>query len=283
MELSNLTRTAQLLVENPGVFCRGVRSRWRARRGLPADADLLSINGIQVPYRKEFASYLNNLYHGARDVANRSLMEHWLRPGDTMIDVGANIGRTSVIALGCVGAAGQVHSFEPVPRYYEMLCAIQRANPSCQLVIQSAAVGDRNGTTPITLCRDNIGANTLIPQLLAEWETASTLEVPIVRLDEYIQANGLKRVTLIVIDAEGYEFPVLRGLERYWQAGFRPRIICELHARSGRYLGYTSDDLMEYLASYDYTVRRVLNPRKQIHVRDVEAGDVILIPKNKSR
>src|SRR5262245_50380439 len=58
-----------------------------------------------------------------------TLLHQLLRPGDTFVDVGANIGYLSAVALARVGATGRVLSFEPVAAYCERLEAARRMNP----------------------------------------------------------------------------------------------------------------------------------------------------------
>ena len=58
------------------------------------------------------------MYYGSYAVPIVETMKRTLRPGDTFLDVGANIGYLSAIAAGLVGVTGQVHCFEPVPDYF---------------------------------------------------------------------------------------------------------------------------------------------------------------------
>ena len=53
----------------------------------------------------------------------------YLKEGDTFIDIGANVGYISVFAMGLVGKTGSVHSFEPVPQYFNRLKIIKEDNP----------------------------------------------------------------------------------------------------------------------------------------------------------
>ena len=61
------------------------------------------------------------------------------------------------------------------------------------------------------------GQNTLVPSYKTTLEITQTLEVPVVRLDSYIEAHRIGRVSMIKIDTEGFELPILRGLTRYFE------------------------------------------------------------------
>jgi FkbM family methyltransferase len=45
-------------------------------------------------------------------------MRHVLKPGDGIVDAGANIGWFSLVVGQCVGATGRIYAFEPQPRVF---------------------------------------------------------------------------------------------------------------------------------------------------------------------
>ena len=101
----------------------------------------------------------------------------------------------------------------------------------------------------------------------------------VIRLDEYIVEKGLEQVAMIHIDAEGFEYPVLRGLERFFNdQRYRPPIICEINPRAYGALGITRQDISDYLDCYGYGVFSVLNPKRRVNLNAIEQGDVLLLP-----
>jgi len=60
-------------------------------------------------------------FAGEFDSRATRLFRAILRPGDTVIDGGANIGYFSLLSARCVGATGHVHAFEPMPETYSSL------------------------------------------------------------------------------------------------------------------------------------------------------------------
>jgi FkbM family methyltransferase len=61
--------------------------------------------------------------YGEYSESEVELMRHFLRPGDTVIDVGANIGDLTVPIAGLVGETGQVYAIESNPEMFNVLCA----------------------------------------------------------------------------------------------------------------------------------------------------------------
>lgn len=55
--------------------------------------------------------------------SENALMVRLVRPGDTVVDVGGNIGTVTLALAERVGAGGQVHVFEPQRLVFQLLCA----------------------------------------------------------------------------------------------------------------------------------------------------------------
>src|SRR2546428_4961029 len=58
---------------------------------------------------------------GEYEPSTSRLVKGLLRPGDSFIDVGANIGYFTLLAATCVGLTGRVFAYEPVPEVYQRL------------------------------------------------------------------------------------------------------------------------------------------------------------------
>jgi len=198
------------------------------------------------------------MYLGLYEPATARTMTRFLRPGDTFVDIGANIGYLSAVGANLVGRWGQVHCFEPVPRYFQRLQRLAETNPKYAIYPHQAAAGDAAGTATVRTSITSIGANTIIPGHAVEEEVADTMEVPMVRLDAWIRDARLSLIALIKIDTEGFEFPVLRGLQEFFETvEAPPPIIVEIHPEAYPLLGYTLSDLSAYMHRYRYQAYRL--------------------------
>ena len=113
------------------------------------------VNGVKFPFFfNEYARY-RSLYLG---LGNKTVVKTLLRnlkKGTTFIDVGANIGHISAIGLGCVGRSGQVHSFEPVPMYFEKLLHMKMLNKKFNnIFLNNFALGETYGSMNIDVSRN---------------------------------------------------------------------------------------------------------------------------------
>lgn|SRR5208282_3283972 len=273
------SRAASLLARNPSLFCRVMLAKLNTTRRMPALPVSRRINNVVFEYGLENYRGTAPMYFGSYALLVIDAMKRFLKPGDVFFDVGANVGYLSAIAAGFVGVRGQVHAFEPVPEYFEKLQRLAQLNSEYSIATNASAAGANPGACTIYVTREP-GQNTLVPSYKSGPEITATLDVPVVRLDSYIEANRIDRIALIKIDAEGYEFPILRGLERYFaSSNSRPAIICEIAPRAYPLMGSKLSDLAAYMARFGYSARDLVdavNPIDLCAIQHVE--DVLFLP-----
>lgn len=141
-----------------------------------------------------------------------------LRPGDIFLDIGANIGYYSMLALDLVGPSGQVHAFEVDERPLRCLRKTRRAQRLSNLFIHTVAIGDRTGTA--NFYQDPDSGHSHLTQ------NSGARRVAITTLDDWSNQVELPRVRAIKIDIEGAEILALHGA-RQFIAKHRPVWVCE--------------------------------------------------------
>ncbi len=139
-----------------------------------------------------------------------------LNPGDTAIDVGANLGSHTIPFARRVGHEGRVLAFEPQPRVFELLRANVELNELRNVELHGAACGAAPGEVelpPVDYAREANFGGVNVRDLEAAGRGAgvSGERIPVVTLDEAVPAQ---RVRLLKIDVEGMEREVLAGASR---------------------------------------------------------------------
>jgi len=245
---------------------------------LPKSPHRQEINGILFEFDFDFDPVIKYMYWGTYETHIIALIKKFLRPGDVFVDVGANIGYISAIALGVLGKSGQVHSFEPVPQYFNRLKKIAELNKEYDIVVNQCALSDRAGTAKIDISNcQNIGWNTMVPDFMHKDTAKETIEIETCTLDRYTKEKELKKIALIKIDTEGFEFPVLMGLKSYFEENaHRPVIICEIAPASYPLLGYSLKQLSEYMEKYGYRAFDAVNNDVEIDLSLLKSTTDIL-------
>lgn len=203
-----------------------------------------------------------------KDVRVVRAFENILRRGDVALDVGANIGRMSVLASRLVGPTGRVFSFEPSPKVVSSLYRNLAINRCSNVVVRTFALADYDGVTCFHM---PVGTNSAWGSL-REIGTGASIEVEVfVRsLDSLAELPG--PIRLLKIDVEGADLKVVRGAANLIRTQ-RPMIILEYSPDWIRQLGDDPLWLEKFLLEEGYYAyelldngpRRLTNfPEKQI-------------------
>lgn len=143
----------------------------------------------------------------------RQFYSTFLRPGDLVFDVGANLGNYAE-ALCAVGAT--VVAIEPDPRNLKVL---RKRLKSEHVYIESCALGSSEGTGDLRIASDRVDVSTFCERWVenqnVEWQ--GTVRVRVRTLDSIANKYGIPKY--VKVDAEGYDAEVLRGMS------FRPEIV----------------------------------------------------------
>lgn len=171
-----------------------------------------------------------------------------LRPGMTVLDVGANKGLYSLVSARAVGPTGHVYAFEPVPALLSNLQGHIELNQITNVTMVGQAACDRIGTTTFFVNRtgSGTGQGSLVRAITQEQITVETTT-----LDEFKRRNGIARVGAIKIDVEGAELLVLAGMEGILRED-RPVILIEHNETALRRQGTSGQALFERLVGHGY-------------------------------
>jgi FkbM family methyltransferase len=145
-----------------------------------------------------------------------------VKPGDTVLDVGANIGIVSLWLSKLVGPTGRVHAFEPNPELCEMLAQAIRRNEASNICPYAIALGARTDQLDLRIRSGNTGSGSLVPK--DGLGGSKVFSVPVRTLDAVVAEERIESIRLIKIDVEGFEAEVFRGGLRVLQST-RPQAI----------------------------------------------------------
>lgn len=158
------------------------------------------------------------------------IKEH-LPTHETILDIGANIGNHTLYFSNFL-EYDAIYAFEPVPANFDILEKNTRNYP--RVHISQTAIGDHSGYVNIWPEMSNMGASRVSPE--------GTILTTLTTIDALWQYG----VTLMKIDVEGYEIPVLLGAEKTIKRD-KPAILIE--AWSGR-----TGETAELLSSWGYHI-----------------------------
>lgn len=239
--------------------------RWRLIRWLqarerqlaalpPQDVRLVGRLRMRVDPRDENGRRVFVEGYDPREQLTRLFIE-LLRPGDNVLDIGANVGYYSMVASHLVGPTGAVHAFEASPYVLPWLESSVRLSgrSGANIHVHGVAVADRCGEVEFHAARPEKTGFSSIRDLGSE--TAATTTVPCTSIDAL--AAALPTIRLVKLDIEGAELLALRGMSRLIERD-RPWIISELDDQFLRSLGGSADDMVGFLRARGYDLSRVV-------------------------
>lgn len=183
---------------------------------------------------------------GGFESAEIQFLRRCLRPGMTVLDIGAHHGLYSLVASKSVRSRGHVHSFEPSPRERRLLELNLHFNLRQNVSVHANALGSDRGRASLFLV-EGIGDGCNSLRSPSGCENTHTVEVDIVSLDDFIQENGISAVDFIKMDVEGAELSVLQGASRLLSSSVRPWILAEIYDLRTEPWGYPAREILEFL------------------------------------
>jgi len=174
-----------------------------------------------------------------------------VRPGDHVIDAGANIGFFTMLLAGAVGPAGSVRAFEPLEHLFDALSRSTAENHfESRAELHRVALSDMPGTAHLRHAPSttNFGG----AHLVAGGETPHGHEdvpVPMEPLDSYLDD---RRVAFVKMDVEGAEPKLIHGAPSLLERD-RPVILSELHNAQLRAVsGVSATEFIAQMRERDY-------------------------------
>ena len=179
------------------------------------------------------------------------LIKSLVRQGDTVVDVGANIGFITLLASRMVGSEGKVIAFEPVPSTCAALNANLALNGATNVVVHELALSDTAGVVTINEGpRRNKGLSSIRPI------NESTVQQRVRASPFDGMGQQTTRIRVVKIDVEGAEQLVLEGM-RNTLTRHRPHLIVELTGEFLANFGHSAASISELLTPLGYECHEI--------------------------
>lgn len=179
-----------------------------------------------------------------------NLFESYIKEGDVVLDLGANIGYYTLVAAKNVGKSGKVYAFEPDPENFAYLKKNVEINNYQNVVCVQKAVSNVNGMSKLYLHKFQTGAYTLFGK------GDDYVEIETVRLDDFFKDKN-HRVDMIKLDIEGSEGIALVGAQKILKENKNIKIISEILPDAMKKSAVNTGQLFNLLIDYGFSIYQI--------------------------
>lgn len=241
--------------------------RWQiGSRLAPGPVAVPFVDSTRLLVARGMTGATGNWYCGLHEHCEMAFVLHALRETDLFLDVGANIGSYTILASGAAGARSI--AVEPVPATFAHLRTNIALNGlEGRVRSWQGGLADKAGSLTFTSGLDTVN------HVLAAGEQAAGVEVPVMTLDELL---GGEAPTLIKIDVEGYERPVLAGAQRTLADPRLLAVIMETNGSGARY-GASDDELVSTMREHGFGMYAYDVFARHLNVAERGGGNTIFV------
>lgn len=193
--------------------------------------------------------------NGELETGTRRLIQRYLKPGDSFVDVGANIGMLALAAARAMHGKGNIIAFEPFEQTARMLEKSLWMNGfSHMATVHHAAVSSKKGFQHLHLGGTS-GHHSLFDLDTVSKLDRKSVEVSLTTLDASIAEKD--QVTLLKIDAEGAELDVIAGGNRLLTSNPDIALVVEFGPSHLRRIGISQDEWLDSFKKLGFDFRAI--------------------------
>lgn len=179
-----------------------------------------------------------------------------IKKGQTVLDIGANVGYYTVLASKLVGEKGKVYAFEPDLRNFKLLQKNIKLN-NCQNVFPyKIGLADQDKIAKLLSDKANPGESRLA---VTKDEKAISQKIKITTLNKFASLKRIKRFDVIKIDIEGAEIKALKGAQEALSKIKKVTLFIECNTRALERFSNSYQDLITILNQLGFDIETIIN------------------------
>jgi len=248
---------------------------------------IVNVNDESYSIRRTFESYAQNKVH---EKATTELFKKVVKEGNTVVDLGANIGYFTLLAAKIVGPKGKVFAFEPEPKNYSYLVKNINLNNYNQVTALQKAVSNKKGETKLYICDYDTGHHTInqyegIESYSRGRKTKEHfIEIETIILDEFFK-NKEESINVIKMDIEGAESLALAGMDNILKNNKKLKMFIEFFPLLIEKMGNSPREFIKkLLGDYQFSISVIPDDYDALKGRMIKinsANDVMVFRKKK--
>lgn len=172
----------------------------------------------------------------------------FIKDGDTIFDIGANIGYYSIF-LGKKFKSAKIYAFEPIPQTFQSFRKNIALNKIKNIKPFNFGFDNKNGT--VTFYYYKAGSGNASARILNKAEKNIEVRCKVMKIDDFVKKQKIKKIDFIKCDVEGAELNVFKGAVKTLREQ-HPVIMVEMLRKWALAFGYHPNETIEFLKKLGY-------------------------------
>lgn len=210
---------------------------------------------------------------GWNEFESVKLCRQFVKPGMTVIDVGAHIGYYTRLLSELVGRSGRVFAFEAHPDNYAVLKQNLRGRKYSNVEIYNCAVSDQKGKMQLYVSSGSSNHSLL----MGYTEESGIIDVESITIDSFLSEKGIKSVDFMKMDVEGAEPLVIAGMRNMIASSPKFSLLAEYNPQALLSGNIAPDKFLRDLHETGFQVQTVPNDATMNQTMDGDTNEVINI------
>lgn len=187
------------------------------------------------------------------------LVRNLIKKGDTVLDIGANIGYYTLIFAKLVGREGKVFAFEPDLENFNLLKKNVKINGYRNIILVNKAVSNKNGKEKLYISIYNKGDH----RIFDVNDGRKYIEIETIKLDDYFK-NYNGNIDFIKIDVQGAEGGVIEGMLNLLEKNRDLKILSEFVPSLSTLFGFKPKEFFNMLLKNGFKPNYIDEKRQKI-------------------
>jgi FkbM family methyltransferase len=178
------------------------------------------------------------------------LLKKLIKPGDHVLDIGANIGFYAKILSGFVGEKGKVYCFEPDSTNYKYL--VRNTNGHNNIKLFNLAVSDKDETINVYKSKLLNVDHRTYP--VNNYDSVEEIKAKAI---DWMMGKEIEKVDLIKIDIQGFELSAFKGMRKLLSTNNTIKILAEYWPHGFMRAGTSAIDFYDFFNEFGYEFKLI--------------------------
>jgi len=225
----------------------------------------ISVNGVKVYYNSMDRMVAACLWKfGYLEGYELSLFHSCLKPGQMMLDIGANMGVYSLTASSVIGDLGKIIAFEPDEDNFKIFSKSVLKNNFKNIELVPFAVSDKEETIFFETHSLNSGNH----QIRKEKTLKDQKSIEAICLDNFLPAN--QKIDIIKIDIQGAEYFAFKGMKQLIADNPHVIVFSEYWSKGLRNMGIDPSQYIKLLKSFEFNIYKIDTKKRKLEKLDYD-------------